>query len=99
MREALIWILIALFCVSWLVGVVSFVIALVDLVRLPFNTKPEVYAEGVPMNPLNVALSPEKLSTPGLAIRHRLGWALVVFVVSIVVGVLAGSTVMLLKQA
>jgi hypothetical protein len=81
--------LLAIFVAAWVVGVAALAIGLWNLVRVPFNLKPEVqaWASG---NPFNYLFKPEALSAAGLVARRRVGQALLTFIAAWAIGVAAG---------
>ncbi len=89
--------LVGLFALSCIVGVAALLVAVVCMLRLPFNVKPDAFSDGLPLNPLNVIFATEKLSESGLVLRRRLGHGLVVFFSALVVGIGAGVIVLLIR--
>ena len=68
----------AIFVLACITGLVALVIAFWNMVRVPFNLKPDAdaWASG---NPLNYLLKPEALTDRGVVARRCVGQALLVF--------------------
>jgi len=83
------YVLLAVFVGAFAVGVVAWVGALWNLLRIPFNLRPgvQLWATG---NPFNHLLNTESLTPAGVVARKRLGQFIVLFVSAIAVGALAG---------
>ena len=82
-------VLLAVFIASVAIGVVAWVGALWNLLRIPFNLRPgvQVWATG---NPFNHLLNTQSLTPVGVVARKRLGQFIVLFFSAIAVGALAG---------
>ena len=89
-RTAFGWILVAAFSTSCVVGIIAWIFVVYSLVRLPFNAKPTQRPWMVTLNPLNVAFYPELLTPRGLAIRRRLGKAVFVFFLALILAAAIG---------
>jgi hypothetical protein len=78
-------VILVVFVLACTVGLVSVLVAVFNLISIPFRLKPGVraWAGG---NPLNYVLAPDSLTQRGLAARRRVGISCVVFLVSLAVG-------------
>ena len=92
-------ILIAAFCVSWVVAAACFIFAIVCLVRVPFNTVEQSNAHGRSLNPFNVIFVSESLSMAGRKLRGKFVRSAIAGFVAILIGGGVGLVVMVIGRS